>query len=57
MSLSFPDLLADYNNAKKLIGWLSQDTLRLREEYDRFDGLLILIPLAMKSPPLPEKWV
>ena len=33
MSLFFHDLLADYNNAKKLIGWLSQDALRLLEEY------------------------
>jgi hypothetical protein len=31
----FPDLLADYNNAKKLISWLSQDALRLLEEFDR----------------------
>lgn len=51
-SLSFYELLADYNNAKKLIGWLSQDALRLLEEYDRFDSLVILIPPSMKSPPL-----
>lgn len=51
-SLSFCNLLKDYEKAKNLLGWLSQDALQLLDEYDRFDSLVELIPQSMKSPPL-----
>jgi hypothetical protein len=40
----FANLLADYASAKKLIGWLNHDALKLLESEDRFKEIVTSIP-------------
>lgn len=46
---SFDNLFSDYANAKKLLGWLSQDSLKLLESQERFNDAVELIPSNMRE--------
>ncbi|MEH2384579.1 MAG: Abi family protein [Nostoc sp.] len=46
--MSFSDLIANYDHAKKLTGWLSQDALIFLNKHDQFSSLVVSIPSNMK---------
>ena len=48
-NLSFDGLLTTYENAKKLLGWLSEDALCFFEENNQFEKLVNSIPSSMRS--------
>ncbi len=51
---SFAELLADCANARKLIGWLSQDALRLLDSQDRFKEIVASISPNQTGVLLPQ---
>jgi hypothetical protein len=46
--MSFSDLIANYDRAKKLTGWLSQNALIFLNKHDQFSSLIVSIPPSMK---------
>jgi hypothetical protein len=48
-NLSFDELLTTYENAKELLGWLSEDALCFFEENNQFEKLVNSIPSSMRS--------
>ncbi|MEH2257742.1 Abi family protein [Nostoc sp.] len=46
--MSFDDLVVNYDHAKKLTGWLSQDALIFLKKHDKLSSLLLSIPPSMK---------
>jgi hypothetical protein len=48
-NLSFDGLLTTYENAKELLGWLSEDALCFFEENNQFEKLVNSIPSSMRS--------